>query len=74
GALVRMASARGVELTALSLDDLRATAPDVQWDQSLFAVLDAGRAVDRRDVVGGPARARVLRAIEEAEREFSKEP
>jgi argininosuccinate lyase len=70
GALVRMASARGVELTALTLDDLRATVPDVTWDESLFAVLDAGRAVDRRDVVGGPARARVMQAIEQAEREL----
>jgi argininosuccinate lyase len=74
GALVRMASARGVELGALSLDDLRATVPDVTWDEGLFAVLDAGRAVDRRDVVGGPARTRVMQAIETAERELSKEP
>ena len=43
------------------------------WDESLFAVLDAGRAVDRRDVVGGPARDRVLAAIEAAERELGKE-
>ena len=74
GALVRMASARGVELGALSLDDLRATVPDVTWDEGLLAVLDAGRAVDRRDVVGGPARTRVMQAIETAERELSKEP
>ena len=73
GALVRMASARGVELTQLSLDDLRATVPDVTWDEGLFAVLDAARAVDRRDVVGGPARTRVLQAIEKAERDL-KEP
>jgi argininosuccinate lyase len=73
GALVRMASARGVELGELSLADLRATVPDVTWDESLFAVLDAARAVDRRDVVGGPARTQVLRAIEAAERELSKE-
>jgi len=72
GALVRMASARGVELGALTLDDLRATAPDVTWDEGLFTVLDAARAVDRRDVVGGPARLRVLQAIERAERELAK--
>jgi len=70
GALVRMASARGVELGELSLDDLRATVPDVTWDEGLFSVLDAARAVDRRDVVGGPARTRVLQAIERAEREL----
>jgi argininosuccinate lyase len=73
GALVRMASGRGVELGDLTLDDLRATVPDVTWDESLFAVLDAARAVDRRDVVGGPARARVLEAIDKAERDL-KEP
>lgn len=68
GALVRAASARGVELTDLSLAEMAATAPDVTFDDSLFAVLDANRAVDRRDVIGGPAKTRVLAAIEEAER------
>jgi len=52
GALVRAASARGVELPELTLDDMRAIAPDVTWDEGLFAVLDASRAVDRRDIVG----------------------
>src|SRR4051812_21916979 len=70
GALVRMASARGVELPQLSLDDLRATVPDVTWDEGVFGVLDASRAVDRRDVFGGPARGRVLAAIEAAEQEL----
>ena len=70
GALVRMASGRGVELGELSLADLRATAPDVTWDESLFAVLDAARAVDRRDVIGGPARTQVLKAIEAVEKEL----
>jgi len=36
-------------------------------------VLDAARAVDRRDIVGGPARNRVLQAIENAEKDL-KEP
>ncbi|HEY2743077.1 MAG TPA: argininosuccinate lyase, partial [Polyangia bacterium] len=72
GALVRVASARGVEIGELSLADLRATVPDVTWDESLFAVLDAGHAVDRRDVIGGPARARVQKAIEAAERELGE--
>jgi argininosuccinate lyase len=70
GALVRAASARGVELTDLSLAEMAATAPDVTFDQSLFDVLDANRAVDRRDVIGGPAKARVLAAIERAESEL----
>jgi len=70
GALVRMASARGVELAQLTIDDLRATAPDVTWDEGVFGTLDAARAVDRRDVIGGPARGRVLAAIEAAEQEL----
>jgi argininosuccinate lyase len=72
GALVRAASARGVELGDLSLDEMRATLAQAgiaaQLDEGVRAVLDAARAVDRRDVPGGPARARVLAAIEEAER------
>jgi argininosuccinate lyase len=62
GHLVRVASERGVELAQLDLATLLAAhasfAPDVaDW-------LDPGRAVDRRDVVGGPARARVLAEID----------
>jgi argininosuccinate lyase len=73
GALVRAASARGVDIGQLSLADMRAIYPDVTFDESVFAVLDAAKAVDRRDVIGGPARARVLSAIERAERELSEE-
>jgi hypothetical protein len=40
-------------------------------DDDVRAVLDPARAVDRRDVVGGPARARVLRALDDAERLWS---
>jgi len=70
---VRAASARGFELTELTLAEMAATAPDVTFDDSLFAVLDANKAVDRRDVIGGPARTRVLAAIEAAERELKAE-
>ena len=76
GALVRAASARGVDIGQLSLEDMRAISsvgPDVVFDEGVFTVLDAARAVDRRDVIGGPARARVLSAIERAERELSEE-
>nr|MBA3541233.1 argininosuccinate lyase [Deltaproteobacteria bacterium] len=58
GHLVRVASARGVELGALSLDELRAGHP--AFDADVAEWLDPARAVDRRDVVGGPARPRVL--------------
>jgi argininosuccinate lyase len=74
GKIVRAALARGVDLTRLGLAEMRAAAGDLPGlDESLLPVLDAGRAVDRRDVVGGPARGRVLLAIEEAERILAKE-
>jgi len=76
GKIVRAAIARGVDLTQLSLDEMRATAGELPGlDSSLREVLDAARAVDRRDVIGGPARGRVLAALEVAERQLSsKEP
>ncbi|HEY4182940.1 MAG TPA: argininosuccinate lyase [Kofleriaceae bacterium] len=62
GALVRTASGRGIELAALALDDLKAAHPAFEAD--LADWLDPNRAVDRRDVVGGPAKKRVLAEIE----------
>ena len=40
---------------------------------SNLAVLDTARAVDRRDVIGGPARARVLAAIVQSERDWNEQ-
>jgi argininosuccinate lyase len=68
GHLVRVASERGVELAALDLDTLRAAHPAFEAD--VAAWLDPARAVDRRDVVGGPARNRVLAEIDRIEREL----
>jgi len=62
GHLVRVATERGVELAALDLETLRAAHPAFQADVAPW--LDPARAVDRRDVVGGPARARVLAEID----------
>src|SRR4051812_1905880 len=70
GALVRRASERGVELAALSLDELRALHPAFGPDVSGW--LDPARAVDRRDLVGGPARGRVLAEIERIEAELGR--
>jgi argininosuccinate lyase len=61
GALVRKAMARGVELSALTLDELRAESP--LFAETIYEWLDVARAVDRRDVIGGPARARVVAEI-----------
>jgi argininosuccinate lyase len=68
GALVRTASGRGVELAALSLDELCAAHP--AFGPDLAEWLDPARAVDRRDLVGGPARARVVAEIDRIEREL----
>lgn len=61
GALVRRATERGVELAGLSLDELRAESPRVERD--VYEWLDVRRAIDRRDVIGGPARRQVQAEI-----------
>jgi argininosuccinate lyase len=71
GKIVRAAVARGVDLTKLSVAEMRAAAGNLPGlDESLPPVLDAARAVDRRDLPGGPARNRVLAAIAAAEKEL----
>ena len=65
GHLVRVAVDRGVELAALSLAELRAA--HAAFDADLADWLDPVRAVDRRDLAGGPARNRVLAEIERIE-------
>jgi argininosuccinate lyase len=61
GALVRAAIAAGVELAALPLERFRAESE--VFGDDIYDWLDVARAVDRRDVVGGPARARVEQQI-----------
>lgn len=68
GHLVRVASDRGCELAALTLDELRAAHP--LFDSDVASWLDAERAVDRRDVIGGPARRQVVGELERIEREL----
>jgi argininosuccinate lyase len=72
GALVRTAVDRGVELAALDLATLQAAHPAFAAD--VAAWLDPERAIDRRDVPGGPARARVIAEIERAEAELAQLP
>ncbi|MGN6104744.1 MAG: argininosuccinate lyase, partial [Kofleriaceae bacterium] len=62
GHLVRVASGRGVELAQLSLDELRAAHPAFEADVASW--LDPERAVDRRDVPGGPARTQVIAELD----------
>ena len=61
GHLVRIAIERGVELAALTLDELRAA--DRRFDEDVYGWLDPAAAVDRRDIPGAPARRRVLEAL-----------
>jgi argininosuccinate lyase len=68
GALVRRAAARGVELGALTIDELRAEAPEFEPDVAEW--LDAARAVDRRNLVGGPARDQIVAEIARVEKEL----
>jgi argininosuccinate lyase len=68
GHLVRLATDRGVELAALDLATLRTA--HAAFDTDVMSWLDPTRAVDRRDVAGGPARNRVLAEIDRIEREL----
>jgi argininosuccinate lyase len=68
GHLVRVADERGVELAALDLATLRGA--HAAFEADVAGWLDPERAVDRRDLVGGPARARVLSEISRVEAEL----
>jgi argininosuccinate lyase len=72
GAIVRRAAERGVDLARLTVEEMQKAAGDIaELDESVLKVLDPERAIDRRDVPGGPARARVLSALDEAERQLA---
>ncbi|MEZ4408657.1 MAG: argininosuccinate lyase [Polyangiales bacterium] len=64
GRLVARAIREGVTLEALPLAAFREEHPD--FDETVFSALDPERAIERRDIPGGPARARVLAAITDA--------
>jgi argininosuccinate lyase len=57
GRLVQYAHQRGKSLAELSLEELQAENPSFSGD--VYQALDPETAVERRDLVGGPARARV---------------
>lgn len=69
GDLVRQAEAQGVQLGELSIDTLGQAHPALMRPEAQEA-LDARAAVERRKLVGGPARSSVLKEIEEAERRW----
>jgi argininosuccinate lyase len=63
GRLVQQAIERGTTLSELPLDVYQAA--HEAFDESVFSALDMETAVERRDVLGGPSRARVEQAIAE---------
>jgi len=69
GALVAMAIERGVELGELSLADYQ-NESDL-FGEDIFEWLDVARAVDRRDIVGGPAKTRIVDEIRRTKEELA---
>jgi len=61
GRLVRRAIEKGATLPELSLAEYRAEHPS--FDETIFEAIRPEVAIARRDVIGGPARARVEAAI-----------
>jgi argininosuccinate lyase len=68
GSLVRKAIAKNVELAQLSIDELRAEAPE--FDADIASWLDPMRAIDRRDIPGGPARPQIQAEIARLKKEL----
>jgi argininosuccinate lyase len=65
GGLVREAETRGTELEKLPADVFKSAHAALEGPE-LAQVLDPALAVERRSVIGGPARVRVVEAIAEA--------
>jgi len=61
GRLVRRCVGAGKTLPELTLAELREEHPS--FDESVFTAMEPEVAIERRDVIGGPAKARVLAAI-----------
>ena len=66
GQVVRRAEERGVPISELSLEELRAISP--YFDMDVSQVWDVETAVERRSTIGGTARESVLAQIETAKR------
>jgi len=70
GALVRKAIAENATLSELSLEDFRNEHP--AFDKEIYEWLDVQKAVDRRNIVGGPARSQVEKEIKRLRKELSE--
>ncbi len=72
GALVRTAIEQGCELAALPISVYEAESELFSAD--VFEWLEVARAVDRRDIIGGPAKNRILAEIARAQADLAEEP
>ncbi len=70
GALVRLGIETGMELANLPIEVYRTES--AAFDEDVFEWLDVATAVDRRDVVGGPARTRILAEIARVRQELAE--
>jgi argininosuccinate lyase len=70
GALVRRAAESGKRLAELTLEELKAGHPAFADD--VYRALDLEAAVERRSVIGGPARAAVAAEIEALKRRLAE--
>jgi argininosuccinate lyase len=71
GALVRQAESQRVQIGDLS-DEVLTAAHATLGRKEAREALDPAAAVERRDLVGGPAKSRVLGEIEDARRRWSE--
>jgi argininosuccinate lyase len=69
GALVARAIDQGCELAELEIGDYQSESK--LFEEDIYQWLEVERALDRRDLVGGPARKRVLAEIARAESELN---
>jgi argininosuccinate lyase len=70
GQLVRRAEELGVQLDKLPIDEVRAVHPGLT-PAHIEQMFNVQAAVERRQLVGGPARARVLEAIQDARQRWA---
>lgn len=73
GGLVRRAEELGLQLDKLPRAELAATHPGMTAER-IDAVFSVEAAVERRNILGGPARERVLDAIREARARWASPP
>ncbi len=69
GRLVARAIELQTDLASLSLDEYRKE--NAAFDDSIYPVLDPNNAVERRAIVGAPARARVAQEVHDAKARFA---